>query len=74
MAAHARAVPSYVLKALALAHPDDPDVLESERAWQRAHLPEAFTDFVYPRAEPDTWAEPLPAADAVPCARRGGMR
>ena len=48
MAAHARAVPSYVLKALALAHPDDPDVLDSEQVWQRAHLPEAFIDFVYP--------------------------
>jgi len=48
MAAHSRAVPSYVLKALALAHPDDPDVLEGERAWQRAHLPEGFTDFVDP--------------------------
>jgi hypothetical protein len=45
-AAHARAVPSYVLKALALAHPDDPNVLDNEQVWQRAHVPEGFTDFV----------------------------
>ena len=48
MAADGRAVPSYVLKALALAHPDDPNVLDNELVWQRAHLPEGFTDFVYP--------------------------
>jgi hypothetical protein len=48
MAAHARAGPSYVLKALALAHPDSLNVLDNEQVWQRAHLPEGFTDFVYP--------------------------
>jgi hypothetical protein len=48
LAAHARALPSYVLKALALAHPDDPNVLDNEQGWQRAHLPEGFTDFVDP--------------------------
>jgi hypothetical protein len=53
MAAHARAVPSYVLKALALAHPDDPNVLDNEQVWQRAHLPEGFTDSSTPRAESD---------------------
>lgn len=46
--AHARSVPSYVLKALALAHPGDPHVLDSENAWQRAQLPEGFAEFVYP--------------------------
>jgi len=35
MAAHASGVPLYVLKALALAHPDDPHVLDNEDAWQR---------------------------------------
>lgn len=48
MAAHARAVPTYALKALALAHTDDPAVLGSEEAWQRAHLTEGFAKFVYP--------------------------
>jgi hypothetical protein len=48
MAAHARAVPSYVLKAMAPAHSGDPDVLDREEAWQRAHVPEGFAEFVYP--------------------------
>jgi hypothetical protein len=48
MAAHARAVPTYVLKAMALGHPGDPAVLDSEEAWQRAQLPESFAEFVYP--------------------------
>ena len=33
MAAHAKAVTSYVLKALALAHLDDPNVLDNEHVW-----------------------------------------
>jgi len=37
-----------VLEALTLVHPDDLDLLDSEKAWQRAHLPEGFADFVYP--------------------------
>jgi len=48
MASHARGVPSYTHKALALAHPGEPDVLDREDAWQRANLPERFTEFVYP--------------------------
>lgn len=48
MAAHARAVPTYVFKALTIARSDDPTVLDSEKAWQRAHLPEGFAKFVYP--------------------------
>lgn len=48
MAAHARAVPTYVLEAMALAHPGDQGLLDSEQAWQRAHLPEGFAEFVYP--------------------------
>jgi hypothetical protein len=48
MAAHARGVPLYALKALALTHPADPRVVESEDAWQRAWLPDRFADFVYP--------------------------
>lgn len=46
--AHARAVPTYVFKALTIARSDDPTVLDSEKAWQRAHLPEGFAKFVYP--------------------------
>jgi hypothetical protein len=60
MAAHGRALPSYVLKALALAHPDDPNVLDNEQVWQRGHLPEGFTDSVYPRDEPN------PSSLAIP--------
>jgi Imm-5 like putative immunity protein len=48
MAAHTRGVPLYARKALTLAHPGDPGVLDREDAWQRAHLPDGFTDFVYP--------------------------
>jgi hypothetical protein len=45
----ARAVPAYVLKALALAHLDDRDLLDNEEAWQRGQLPDRFAEFVYPR-------------------------
>lgn len=48
MGAHARGIPYYVPKALAAAHPDDPELLLSEDAWERAQLPERFTYFVYP--------------------------
>jgi Imm-5 like putative immunity protein len=47
MAAHARAVPSYVLKALALAHPGDSHVLDSEDASQCGQLLDGFAGFVY---------------------------
>jgi hypothetical protein len=43
---HARAVPTYVLQAMALTHSGEP-VVDSEEAWQRAHLPEGFAKFVY---------------------------
>jgi hypothetical protein len=39
LAAHARAVPSYVLRAVALAHPGDRRVLDGKAARQRARLP-----------------------------------
>lgn len=48
MASHARGLPYYGLRAVALEHPDDPKAVEREDAWQRAHLPERFTSFVYP--------------------------
>ena len=48
MASHARGVPYYVARALAAAHPGDAGVLEREDAWQRAHLPAGFTEFVHP--------------------------
>lgn len=48
MASHARGLPYYGLRAVALAHPDDPRAVEREDAWQRAHLPERFARFVYP--------------------------
>ena len=44
---HARAVPTYVLQAMALTHSGEPAVVDSEEAWQRAHLPEDFAKFVY---------------------------
>ena len=44
---HARAVPTYVLQAMALTHSGEPAVVDSEEAWQRAHLPEGFAKFVY---------------------------
>ncbi len=43
----ARAVPTYVLQAMALTHSGEPAVVDSEEAWQRAHLPEGFAKFVY---------------------------
>jgi hypothetical protein len=46
MAAHARAVPAYVLTGMALAHSGDPDIMDGA-AWQRRHLPDGFTEFVY---------------------------
>lgn len=48
IAAHARAVPPYVLEAMALTHSANPAVLDSEEAWQRAHVPAGFIEFVYP--------------------------
>ena len=38
---------AYVLKVMALAHSGGPAVVDSEEAWQRAHLPESFAKFVY---------------------------
>lgn len=48
MASHARGLPYYGLKAVALAYPDDPGAVEREDAWQRAHVPERFAEYVYP--------------------------
>jgi len=42
MGSHARGIPYYTHKAL------PPEEAETEDAWQRAHLPSRFTDFVYP--------------------------
>jgi hypothetical protein len=49
MGSHARGLPYYGLRAVALSHPDDPGAVEREDAWQRAHLPERFASFVYPK-------------------------
>lgn len=48
MGSHARGLPYYGLRAVALAHPGDPAPVDAEDAWQRAHLPERFVRFVYP--------------------------
>jgi hypothetical protein len=32
---------------MALAHSGEPAVVDSEEAWQRAHLPEGFAEFGY---------------------------
>jgi len=42
MGSHARGIPYYTRKAVPPAQAD------TEDAWQRAHLPPAFADFVYP--------------------------
>lgn len=51
MGSHARGLPIYGLKALALAHPDNPTLVSEEDSWQRSNLPVRFTEFIYPGGE-----------------------
>jgi hypothetical protein len=48
MGSHARGVPLYALRAVALAHPGEPERVLVEDSWQRSHVPERFALYVYP--------------------------
>jgi hypothetical protein len=38
----------YVVRAIALAYPNEAGKLDTDDTWQRSRLPEAFADFVCP--------------------------
>lgn len=46
VAEHDLGAAAYAIKAVRSAHPDDPDAVDAERAWQRGQLPEPVRELV----------------------------